>query len=285
MDQILDRAAPGYPSAFEDLDAPPPRLWVRGSLDFSGPRVSIVGARRCCAKARQLARQLGEGLAHAGVTVVSGGALGIDGAAHQGALDAGGTTWVVLPSPLARPAPPSHRPLFNKVLEGGGAWLTEVESETGKHTFFLRNRLVAALGHVVVAVEAKAKSGTRHTIQFARDLGRPVAAYPWGVGDEFGAGCLQWLKEGAHLVTGPQDVMALLEATDAPSPTREAPLRTADPVLEALEPNGAYPDELCAHLDWPIGQVLAHLTSLEMQGRVRVGPGGRFLPSQKVLPV
>ncbi len=236
-----------------------------------------MGTRRCCARARQLAHRLGEGLAEAGVTVVSGGALGIDGAAHQGALDAGGTTWVVLPSPLARPAPASHRPLFNRVLEQGGAWLTEVETETGKQTFFLRNRLVAALGHVVVAVEAKAQSGTRHTVQFARGLDRPVAAYPWAVGEEFGGGCLQWLKEGAHLVTGPEDVLALLKDCGAPAanPTRKR--GRGDPLLDALGTLGAYPDELCTQLGWPIGQVLTHLTSLEMQGRVRVGPGGRFL--------
>lgn len=277
MDRVLHRHQEGYPEAFEALESPPNQVWVRGALDDRGPRVAIVGTRRCSERGRRLAEQLAEGLARAGVLVISGGALGIDGAAHTGALLGAGRTWVVLPTPLARPAPPRNRALFERVLAGGGAWLTEVEEEAGKHTFFMRNRLVAALAHLVVVVEAKLESGTRHTVDFARALGRPVAAFPWAVGEAYGEGCLAWIQQGAHLVTGPQDVLGLLDKIGAPARRPEATGPLADPVLAALGPQGAAPDALAAQLGWPVGQVLVHLTRLELRGQVKVGPGGCFV--------
>jgi DNA processing protein len=268
---------PGYPPALLDLPDPPLHLYVRGPLDLAAPRVAVVGTRRPSERGRGLAERLGEGLARAGVTVVSGGALGIDGAAHRGAVRGGGPTWVVLPSPLASPAPPSHRGLFEEVLASGGAWLSELsegEAGLGKRAFFQRNRLVAALADVVVAVEAKLQSGTRHTMQAALQLGRTRAAFPWPAGEVFGAGCVAWLREGAHRVTGPEEVLPLL-GPQRPSPPGPGPAPT-DPLLAALldGPQGA--DALAARLGLPVAAVLSRLTLLEITQQVSAHSGGVF---------
>lgn len=284
MDRALTRGSAGYPAVFEDLEEPPEQIFVRGPLVLERPRVSVVGTRRPSERGRRLATELGRGLARAGVTVVSGGALGIDGAAHRGALEGGGPTWVVLPVPLARPVPSSHRGLFARVLEGGGAWLSEYEEEVGKHAFFQRNRLVAALGHVLVAVEAKVESGTAHSVTAARALGRPVGAYPWAVGDAYGAGCLAWLRSGAALVTGPEDVLSMLEAAGAPPARPRVADAARDPLIVALGAGGARADEVAARLERPVSAVLAALTRLEMVGAVTALPGGRFVAAESADP-
>ncbi|MCB9645747.1 MAG: DNA-processing protein DprA [Deltaproteobacteria bacterium] len=268
----------GYPASLLDLPDPPLLLHVRGALDLTGPRVAVVGTRRPSERGRRLAHELGAGLAAAGVTVVSGGALGIDGAAHRGALEARGTTWVVLPSPLSAPLPASHRGLFREVLEGGGAWLSELEAGVGKHAYFERNRLVAALAHVVVAVEAELRSGTQHTMQAALRLGRARAAFPWAVGDAYGDGCLAWIKEGAAMVRGTADVLDVLAGVPgAPQPApRAAAGRHEDPLLAALADGPARPEVLAAQLGVPVTEILARLSLLEITQVVSAHSGGVF---------
>jgi len=277
MESQWVRGQPGYPAGLEELDSPPPRLWVRGIVEISGPRVAIVGTRRCSERGRYLASRLAERLAAEGVTIISGGALGIDGAAHEGALAARGRTWVILPSPLHRPAPARHRRLFDKIIDGGGAWITEVQQECGRHTFFMRNRLVAALAHVVVVVEAQDRSGTQHTVDFARSLRRPLGAFPWAVGETYGAACLAALKQGAHLVTEAEDVLQMLKACGAPGVEQSSFAAPVDPLLTALAGEEVSPEVLSARLGWPLAQVLVRLTTLELRGRVRAVSGGRFV--------
>lgn len=272
MQRVVERGSEQYPSVFEALEDPPGRLFVRGPIDLSRPRVAVVGTRRPTERGRRLAQALGRGLASAGVVVVSGGALGIDGAAHRGAVEAGGVTWVVLPTPLDAPGPRRHHGLFQRVLDTGGAWWSELAAHGGKRAFYQRNRLVAALGAVLVVVEAQLGSGTAHSVAFARALSRPVAAYPWAVGDPAGAGCLAWLREGAELVRGPQDVLALVDevAPDRPRPARP-------PLVAALGARGMTPEALARTLSRPVADVLAELSLLELEGQVRACPGGRFV--------
>lgn len=215
----------------DDLPDPPAALWVRGTLPF-GATVGIVGTRRADDPGRAFARRLGLDLARAGVGVVSGGAEGIDGAAHSGALDGGGRTWVVHPTPLDRPYPSSHRSLFERVVRQGGGCLSERPSGTvvQKAHFLLRNRLIAAFSDAVVVVQAPHKSGALGTAHWAVHLGRPLYAVPASPWDPRGEGCVALLRRGALVCSSSAELVKALE--------RETP-STMPPelhVAERLEP-------------------------------------------------
>lgn len=262
--RLIDRGDSEYPAPLLELSSSPRRLALRGGLP-QGPTVAIVGARAATPEGCRLARRLGEDLARLGVAVVSGGALGIDAAAHRGALDGGGFTLAVLAQGVTRPSPRSNAGLFRKIVESGGGLLSECDVPQHRGAFVVRNRLIAALAQVLVVVEAKARSGTRSTIEAARALGRPVAAFPWRVADRRGEGCLEALREGAHLVRGARDVCALLGCA-------------VDPVVpEAWA-------EVWTHLEEAEGSVdrflaicpggLAMLSRLELEGLIeRPDPG------------
>ncbi len=275
---MIERGAPGYPARLEALRDPPDRLHVDGALpDPSRPAVALVGSRRASVSGRDVATRLARGLAEQGVVVVSGGALGIDAAAHEGALLAGGATLVVLPTSLEEPYPRSHRGLFRRIVAEGGACLAEHAqgAPVGRWRFVARNRIVAALADVVVVVEARAQSGTAATALVARRLGRPVGAVPWRLADEGGAGCLEELRRGAHVVAHPADVVALL-----PPALRVAaapPRVEVHPILGWLTARGpSTPEHLAAALGRPLPEVLRELTFLELGGQVVPDAGGRF---------
>jgi len=180
--RYLRRGQPGYP----DLGAlrdPPEILTLRGSLAGAGagpvpPAVAVVGARRADPGALRIARAFGNGLARAGFTVVSGGALGIDAAAHEGALEAGGATVAVLGSGVLQPTPRQNRRLFARILEAGGGLCAELppDAPACPWHFPVRNRLVVGLARAVVVIRAADGSGCAHTVDYARELRRPVFA-------------------------------------------------------------------------------------------------------------
>ena len=182
--RYLRRGESDYP-AFAERVRPPKILTVRGSLGEAGvgpvPRaVAVVGSRRADPGALQLARRFGNALARAGFTVVSGGALGVDAAAHEGALEAGGSTVAVLGSGVLKPMPERNRRLFARMLEAGGGLCAEVPPDAPAFAwqFPERNRLVAGLSRAVVVVRAARKSGCIHTVRAAFDLGLPIYAVP-----------------------------------------------------------------------------------------------------------
>ncbi len=229
-----------YPRGLEDLGDPPSRLFARGVIP-DGPAVAIVGTRRADLAAIAFTRALARDLAGAGFTIVSGGADGVDAAAHEGALAAGGRTVVVLPTPVDRPYPAHRRPLFEEVLVAGGAWLSERAPGEPSSTwhFLARNRLIAALGDATVVVQAPVKSGAMSTARSARALGRPLFAVPASPWDARMAGNARLLADGALVCAGPDDVTRELGGviTEAPAPR---PAVLLDPeqraVLEALGP-------------------------------------------------
>lgn len=180
-----------------------------GRLWDGARRVTVVGSRVCSAEGRAFARGLGGELARAGVLVVSGGADGIDTAAHEGALEAGGRTAVVLGMGLGV-ASHSHA-LWRRVLEGGGVVVSPFDDETQHRRghYFLRNELMALLGEVTVVIERQVRSGAANTTAHARRHGRVVLAVPqapWSVG----RGCIEELQLGARPVRDPADVLAAL---------------------------------------------------------------------------
>ena len=268
------------------LADPPPALYVQGTLPLVGKRaVAVVGTRAATPYGIDLARALGQELAAAGVDVVSGLALGIDGAAHRGALDAAGVTHAVIAGSLEHVYPPEHRSLALQIVERG-TLLGEAPPGTRpeRWRFVRRNRLVAALGDAVVVVEAPVKSGALLTARMALEQGREVFAVPASVHQASSAGCLELLRRGeAALARSAADVLEALgwqRAESVPAGPLQLPdaPRFDDPRAERLYRlldtlDGATDDELARRTGLASHEVSALLTGWELEGRVERRPG------------
>lgn len=199
------------PPALRDLPNPPARLFLHGVAP-RGPCIGVVGTREPSSAALTYARALSSWFAARGVTIVSGGAKGIDGAAHRGALDGSGVTLVVAASSFDRPFPVEHRRLFRRVVARGGGYLScfELGVDARRHQFLDRNALLVALCHALIVVEAPLRSGARNAARWARQLGRPCFVVPSPPWNERGRGCIAELQLGARALGGPEEVMQLL---------------------------------------------------------------------------
>jgi DNA processing protein len=270
---------------------PPLALWVRGVLDPSilGVRsVAIVGARAATEYGEWVARDLAGKLATRGFEVVSGGAHGIDTAAHRGALAAGGKTVLVSAGGLDRAYPPANATLFEQIAETG---LLVSESPPGaapaRRRFLTRNRLIAALGTGTLVVEAAERSGALNTARHASGLGRPLMAVPGPITSAASAGCHQLLaaeSEPALLVTGVEDVLSAIgSASDVSSLPVERPKSRGDDLadrVDALDPAARQlfdafpargwtgPDRLAVASGMPALQIIRTLPALELAGLV-----------------
>jgi len=232
-------------------------LYVRGTL-ASGPAVAIVGARAASGDGMRHAHALGKHLAARGVHVVSGGALGIDGAAHRGALAGGGATTVVLGSGLDVPYPVRHAPLFAAIVAAGGALVSMFPNHTQPRPAYFpqRNVLIAALVDAVIVVEADVRSGSLSTARSASELGRRLAAWPGS------RGCARLLAEGCAIVEGEADVDALL-AGHPRYPVR-APLDSNEArVADALAKGVRGVDEVVTETGLSVRDVLRALSAIE----------------------
>ena len=194
-----------YPSGLRDLEDAPTFLCVRGATSalWMPSRVALVGSRQPSVAQAAQARELSRALAARGATIVSGGALGMDAAAHSGALSARGTTLALLPGGVSRLTPMRHERLFERIVQEGGALVTEYPREVSarRYHFARRNRLIAALSHGVLVLRAGSRGGTMLTAQAASALGRPLAALPYEAGDEGARGSLELIRSGrAQLV-------------------------------------------------------------------------------------
>jgi DNA processing protein len=276
---------PRYPSRLRDLPDAPAVLHVFGDPErfeqlLAADGVGIVGARRATPYGLEQARALGRGLATVGITVVSGMALGIDSAAHTGALDASGQTLAVLAGGPERPYPASKRQLHRQIA-AHGAVVSELPpgAAARRWGFPARNRIIAALGRLTVVVEAGERSGSLITAGLCLELGRDVAAVPGLVTSPVAAGTNALIVDGARLVRGPQDVLELLYGAEAPNVEGDV---TRDPLpadlTDLLERVGSGRDTVAALTADGLGldAVLAGLAQLELRGRVRRSPGGRY---------
>ena len=250
-----------------------------------GPRVAIVGSRRPSPYGEAAAEQLALDLARAGVVIISGLALGVDAAAHRGALNAGGVTVAVMGTGVDVIYPSAHTVLAQAILAGGGALVSQFPDGTAprRHNFPARNWTMAALSDVVVVVEAAEGSGALITADAALDLHKEVMAVPGSVFSPLSVGTHRLLRDGAGLVQNARDVLAALElggeVLDDPlaapkglgfqlRPERDGILSHLSDVL-AL--NAA---ELARKLQLPVAEVLGRLTALELDGAVRRQQGG-----------
>ena len=257
-------------------------LWVAGELDgLRAPCVAVVGTRVPSDAGFRRARQLGEALARSGVCVISGLALGIDGAAHEGALAARAPTIGVLGGGHDHFFPPRNGELARRMVAGGGAVVSPYPPEHPAYPsqFLARNGIVAALADGVVVVEAAVRSGALNTASWAADRGIPVMAFPGDVDRPKAAGCLSLIRDGATLVRDAADVLAQLGIA-APKAAAAPPLRAADPagtrMLLCLGSGAADADALVAASDLPAPLALARIGDLLAAGTIVSGPDGRL---------
>ncbi len=270
-----------YPAALARIPDRPAEMRMSGSLGEPRARVAVVGARLTDEYGADLARDLAAGLARAGVSVVSGGARGVDAAAHEGALGAGGHTVVVLGTGVDVAYPAGHRELFERILAAGGALLSEQPDGTRgwKANFPRRNRIVSGMSDAVVVVRAGERSGALITAEWARSQGVPVFAVPGDVRDPLSAGPLGLLRRGARLATSAQDVLEPLGITAAAAPQLELPVLSAgaSALLSALGRRPRHADEVARAAGVAPGAALAGLLSLEIEGLCEQRPGHYFL--------
>ncbi len=273
---VLTLGDPAYPSALRTITDPPLVLFVRGALD-DAPAVAIVGSRRATPYGLAAAGGLAADLVRAGVTVVSGLARGIDGAAHQAALDAGGRTTAVLGCGADVRYPPEHGALSEAIV-ASGALVTEFAPGTPPRRghFPRRNRIISGLARGVVVVEGMEDSGALVTVDYALDQGREVFAVPGSIFSRRSRAPHELLRQGAHVVERAEDVLSELGL----SPTRRAhPGPTPDAggdaawLLTLLGEGPRSSDDLVAASGRPAAEVAALLSMLEIQGLIQTLPG------------
>ncbi len=286
-----------YPRRLRGIELPPAVLFVHGAVgSLERTRAcAVVGTRHPSALGRSTATRISDALVAAGATVVSGLALGIDGAAHEAAVRARGITVAVLGSGLGVVSPSSHRRLAEAIVASGGSVISELgpDVQPGPGTFPRRNRLISGLSDATVVVEAPASSGALLTAGWALDQGRSCFIVPGAIDQPTAAGCLSFLREfhdAARIVTGVPQLIADLGfvgelAEPGPLPvlaTVQSLAPTQQRIADAILVGHATVDELVAITDLPVASVLAALTLLERQGLV-VGAYGRYRPAGTLL--
>jgi DNA processing protein len=294
-----------FPVGVRDLAEPPNELFLSGSIP-PGPRVALVGTRRPTNEAIKFTEQLALELAEAGVVVVSGGAVGIDTAAHRGALRAGAATLVVAPSSYSCPYPEENVALFRQIVGTGGGYLTSAaeDAKAQRHAFFARNGLMVSLCSTVVLIQAPHRSGARNAALWSRRLSRPYWVVPHPPWCASGAASVSELRLGGKPLWGSKDITAwlatrgehaiplpvpldepavapvdelvqpakpLVDVTPAGDDERnpEAPHRDVCRLVAALARGPRHPDELCGVLGWSAARLHSTVLHATLMGEAK----------------
>lgn len=271
--QTIERFDDRYPELLNTIHDPPLLLYVKGTLPSTKRAIALVGSRKATPYGINVAKQLAQELATAGVTVVSGLAYGIDDAAHRGALEAGGKTIAVVACGLQQ-LPQSRRELVARIVDHGGALLSEYPPHVSadKFRFPIRNRIIAGLSQGTVIVEAGLPSGSLITAQVALNESRDVFAVPGPINIPTSRGTNQLLKDGAHLVMETEDILSFYgvrqpagSSVSVPEPSNS----TEASIMKALSSDPKHVDEVtrACHLKTPA--LLSALTIMEIHGKVR----------------
>jgi len=273
------------PPRLAELESPPQALYLRGELP-RGPAVAVVGTRHPSPEGLAFTRSFAAELATAGVAILSGGAEGIDTAAHEGALDVSGVTMVVAPGGFNRPFPEKNAPLFQRVVEAGGAYLSlrADDMAADQAIFFARNAFLVALAHVVVVTQLPFRSGAANAAKWARQLGRPLFVVPHSPWVPEGVGAIQELRRGALPLDRAKEVLMLLRSMGLhplpPSGATQGELWPAgapsdeDPVLLALKAGACHADEISERTGLSLATVQQRILTLALSGVLVPGPLG-----------
>ena len=286
---VLSWADDTYPQALLNTADPPPLLWAEGSLALlARPALAIVGSRHASAQGLDNARAFARHLSQAGLTIVSGMALGIDGAAHEGALQAPASTIAVVGTGPDVVYPPRHAALWQRVAESG-LLLSEFAPGTPPlpSHFPRRNRVIAGLSLGTLVVEAALQSGSLITARLALECDRDVFALPGSIHAPQSRGCLQLIQQGAKLVVTAEDILAELPAlrltpppvaADPPPPAQPTPAPPSqdEALWRALGHDPVSLDQLIGRCGWDAARLQARLLELELDGQVARLPGGVF---------
>ncbi len=281
---MVTMADAGYPAGLLDLADPPLLLYINGDAGkLAGPALGIVGARKATTQGTRDAHAFASAFSDAGLTVVSGLALGIDAAAHAGALQGAGSTVAVIGTGADIVYPARHHALAHRIVDAGGAIVSEFALGTPglPNHFPRRNRIIAALSRGVLVVEAAERSGSLITARLASEIGREVFAMPGSIHAELARGCHKLIRQGAKLVETPADVFEEfcdLEAAarSAPGPVPTSASVSADPFGTALAYDPVTFDALCERSGLAPHVATARLLELELGGAVERMPGNRY---------
>ncbi|AMX01197.1 DNA-processing protein DprA [Microbulbifer thermotolerans] len=281
--RLLSHSEDDYPRLLAEISRPPPLLYVRGAVEaLQLPQIAVVGARRASRSGLDNARAFATELAGSGFAVTSGLALGVDAAAHLGALKAGGVTLAVLGSGVDRLYPRRNQPLAEDIVAGGGAIVSEqpMGSAPEASNFPRRNRIIAGLSLGVLVVEAALRSGSLITAQLALEQNREVFAIPGSIHNPLARGCHKLIKEGAALVETSMDIVQQLGGllaqppADAHEPGGGILETRQRRLVEALGGDLRTLEQLARDTGEDTGPLMAQLLELELAGIVEQLPGG-----------
>ncbi len=272
--KTLTLNSPLFPEQLQHIADPPRQLYYLGDLEnaLNKPRLAIVGSRKVSAYGKSVTLKLAREAAEQGIAIVSGLALGIDGLAHQAALEAGGLTIAVLPSGLDKIYPASHHNLAERILKQGGALITEFPFGTQpfKINFLIRNRIISGISDAVLITEAAVRSGSLNTARHALEQGRDVMAVPGNITSELSAGTNNLIKLGATPVTEIRDILAAMDLKQTGKKT--APMGSSPEesvIIELLVRGVSDSSELLHHSELTPPIFNQTLTMLEITGKVR----------------
>lgn len=275
---------PNYPALLAEIPDAPPLLFVAGDpLILQRPQLGMVGSRRASKPALDTATAFARSLAGAGFVITSGLALGIDGAAHQGALDVGGQTIGVLGTGIENFYPQRHRQLAAAMCAQGSAVVSEFPLDAAPQSanFPRRNRIISGLSLGVLVVEASVRSGSLITARLAAEQGREVYAIPGSIHHPGARGCHQLIRDGAVLVETVEHILEALRgwqnidsgvSTAAATPSQPA----RHPLLDLMHAAPHTSEALALSMGWPLPKVLAALTELELDGHISCEAGRWF---------
>ena len=285
---VLTLADAAYPQALLDIGDPPMMLYAKGRLELlSAPSLAVVGSRNATAQGIANAERFSEVLSQAGLTIVSGMALGIDTAAHQGSLRGPGSTIAVIGTGIDIVYPARNRGLAHRIADSG---CIVSEYPLGMpaiaSNFPRRNRIISGLARGVLVIEAAAQSGSLITARMAAEQGREVLAIPGSIHSPLAKGCHQLIKQGAKLVESAQDVLEELRFSHATAPTlggQPAVAHSPNPkdptisrVLNAMGFDPIDADTLSARTGFDAALLSTHLLTMELDGLIERLPGGSY---------
>lgn len=273
-----------YPIALAHGQSPPPILFLRGKREIlSSSMFAIVGSRHATPQALQTAKSFAKSLSESDFTIVSGFAAGIDTAAHQGALQGSGRTVGVLGTGIDRIYPARNKEMAHQMVKTG---LLISEFPLGMQplagNFPRRNRIIAALSHSTLVVEAALESGSLITARLANEMGKNVMAIPGSIHNPQSKGCHQLIKDGAKLIDNINDILEELSHLIKVQPTAtkslvlSEPKENVHPLLIAMGFDPIHPDSLAQKLNMGTADVYADLIELELEGKISLETGGRF---------
>lgn len=265
-----------YPPRLRSIDSPPKQLYCLGTplaRIQERPAVAVVGSRNVSPYGRQVTYDFARRLAEQGIIIISGLALGVDTIAHEAALDGGGLTIAVLPSPVDKVYPAANRPLADRILYAGGTLVSEYGTDiyAFKSNYVARNRIVAGLAQTILITEAAIRSGSLHTANFGRKQGKVVMAIPGTVTSPYSVGSNNLLKQYAKPATKVQDILTTLNIR--PHKTKIRHIHGSNPdeqaLLDLLLKGVVQSDALLERSKLEVSQFNQVIASLEINGKIQ----------------